>query len=641
MKVVSKRLQFFLFAIAVAFAIAFFADRLGLTQGIDTYIYDTCFRMRGPKAVSDRVVIVAIDEETLKTLGKWPLRRKIYARMLDYLGESAVTGFDILMTEPTADDVLLSEAAGRHGRVILPVYIDSRPHLEVPSPALAHYRTGHVHIEPGIDNIARAIFHTIYYEDKMLPSLTSAMYETATGSRVHRQELPPATTTRTQGVKILQRDIMKINFYGAAGRFQRISLADVVRGEYPPDFFKGKLVLVGLTAPGIVDEIATPFSQERNRMPGVEVFANALNNLLDGSSVTDLPGRLRITAAVFFSLLLCVLFMRVKEKWALLLWCLSLFLVTVATYSLFSGLDIWTGPSLFYLLFTFIFAATYLYRLDNAARKLESEHAAINSLLSLQPSETAKDEKGLFGFLSEGGINEKVEKLLVVERQYEKRLEETVQQRTEELSEALSMISNLTNEMILRLTKAVEYKDEGTGEHIVRVGLFAKQIAESLGMPADFVDAITFSSAMHDVGKLGIPDNVLLKPGRLTPEEMEIMKTHCVIGERILTNSPYPKMQMAAIIALNHHEKWDGSGYPNGLKGEEIPVEARILMLCDCYDALRSKRHYKPAFDHQKAFTIITEGDSRTMPGDFDPQVLRAFLESFQAFEGIFKRHPS
>ena len=643
MTVDPKRVQFFFFAIAIAFALAFFAERVGLTEGVNTYLYDTCFRIRGPRDVSDRVVIVAIDEETLRKLGNWPLRRRYYARMLDNLGESAVTGFDLLMTEPTADDPLLADTARKHGRVILPVYIDSGLHLEVPSPALSHIRTGHVHIEPGVDNIARAVFHTIYYEDRLLPSLTSAMYETATGSRLHRQESTGAAVIRTRGVKILQRDLMKINYYGAAGRFQRISLADVVGGRYPKAFFRDKLVLVGLTAPGIVDEISTPFSQYRNRMPGVEVFANALNNLLDKSSIREMQAPLRIIAAVLFCLLLCVLFMSVKEKWALLLWFLSLFLVTVTTFFLFSLVNTWTGPSLYYLSFTFIFIVTYLYRLDSAARKLESEHAAINSLLSLQPGETVKGgkEKGLFGFLSEGGINAKVEKLLLVERQYERRLEETVQQRTRELSDALSMISNLTNEMILRLTKAVEYKDEGTGEHIVRVGLFAKQLAEALGMPADFVEAITFSSAMHDVGKLGIPDDVLLKPGRLTPEEMEIMKTHCVIGERILANSPYPKMQMAAGIALNHHEKWDGTGYPNGLKGEEIPVEARILMLCDCYDALRSKRHYKPAFDHQKAFTIITEGDSRTMPGDFDPQVLRAFVESAQAFEGIFKRHPS
>ena len=187
MTVDPKRVQFFFFAIAIAFALAFFAERVGLTEGVNTYLYDTCFRIRGPRDVSDRVVIVAIDEETLRKLGNWPLRRRYYARMLDNLGESAVTGFDLLMTEPTADDPLLADTARKHGRVILPVYIDSGLHLEVPSPALSHIRTGHVHIEPGVDNIARAVFHTIYYEDRLLPSLTSAMYETATGTRSGRR----------------------------------------------------------------------------------------------------------------------------------------------------------------------------------------------------------------------------------------------------------------------------------------------------------------------------------------------------------------------------------------------------------------------------------------------------------------------
>lgn len=458
-----------------------------------------------------------------------------------------------------------------------------------------------------------------------------------------RQGSPLQTAKRAGGVKVLQQDIRKINYYGPAGRFRRISLADVVNGQYPPDFFEGKIVLVGLTAPGIVDEISTPFSQYRSRMPGVEVFANALNNLFDNSSVRDMASSEQVLGLILSSLLLCLLFMRLKEKWALLSWFFSLFLVTITIFFLFSGRNVWMSPSPFYLSFSCIFIFTYLYRLDSAARKLDSEHAAINSLLGAGPSESAEavSGQGLLGLLSEGGITSKVEKLIQVERQYEHRLEQTVKQRTRELSEALLMISNLSNEMILRLTKAVENKDEGTGEHIVRVGLYAKQLSEALGMPSDFTEAITFASAMHDIGKLGIPDSVLLKPGSLTPEEMEIMMNHCVIGQRILANSPYPKMQMSAVIALNHHEKWDGTGYPNRLRGEEIPIEARILIICDCYDALRSKRHYKPPLDHQKAFTIITEGDSRTMPEQFDPQVLRTFIKSVRVFEGIFKSHSS
>lgn len=188
---------------------------------------------------------------------------------------------------------------------------------------------------------------------------------------------------------------------------------------------------------------------------------------------------------------------------------------------------------------------------------------------------------------------------------------------------------------ILRLATAAEFRDSETSEHIRRVSLYCETVARSMGAPADWARMMMFASPMHDVGKLGVPDAVLRKPGKLTPEERTVMETHTTIGGRILSGSDDALIQVAERIALTHHEKWDGTGYPNRIAGEQIPLEGRVTAVADVFDALTSKRVYKPAFDMDWSFNEIAQGAGK----HFDPDVVKAFLKARDEVEAVFEAY--
>lgn len=188
---------------------------------------------------------------------------------------------------------------------------------------------------------------------------------------------------------------------------------------------------------------------------------------------------------------------------------------------------------------------------------------------------------------------------------------------------------------ISALARASEAHDDDTGNHILRVNEYSKIIAEALGLSRKEVDTLHYSAQMHDVGKVMIPAEIIRKPTGLTPEEFDMIKKHTVYGVKILGTSS--KLSVAREVALYHHEKYDGSGYPAGLKGDNIPITGRIVMLADIYDALRSKRPYKPPFSHTKAVSIIAEGDGRTNPGQFDPSILAYFKQKAHLFDDIWE----
>jgi putative two-component system response regulator len=229
-------------------------------------------------------------------------------------------------------------------------------------------------------------------------------------------------------------------------------------------------------------------------------------------------------------------------------------------------------------------------------------------------------------------------------KSYEDRLARQVDELDRRVRERTRELEISRREVVWRLAKAAEFRDDETGNHVIRVALFSRLLAEGLGMGRDFLELIFLTSPLHDIGKLGIPDSILLKEDRLNPQERRLMEAHCVMGAEILSRAPKaimasaeyvgdalvgspgergdnPLLTMASSIALGHHERWDGTGYPRGLVGAEIPLESRIVAVADVFDALTSWRPYKPPVPEQEAMRIILKGAG----GHFDPDLIDVF----------------
>ena len=214
-------------------------------------------------------------------------------------------------------------------------------------------------------------------------------------------------------------------------------------------------------------------------------------------------------------------------------------------------------------------------------------------------------------------------------RDREAQLAQKVREQTEE-------IRNSREEIAFRLIAASEHRDHETGMHVRRIGLFAAELARLVGWDEEAVETIRAAAPMHDIGKIGVPDAILQKPGSLTDGEWVEMKRHTSMGAAILKGSTVPFIRMGARIAIGHHERWDGQGYPNGLAGEQIPLEARITSLVDVYDALSNRRHYKDPWPEDQVVAFLR----RNRDTQFDPVLLDLFLGHLDRFRAILEGNP-
>ncbi len=409
--------------LAAALLILLF-DHLGLFEGTNQGLYDLSFRLRGPMPPSKDILLVEINEQTLEKLGRWPLRRLHYSSLLERMKEAEVVVLDIILSEPSGDDSLLEKSIEKHGRVVLPVYIDKQMNLVSPTPTLGSYnRVGHVHLEEGMDGIVRDVYHTLIHQKKVIPSISSAAFEMVSKTSFQRKPLPPSEKS---GKDIFQMDRMRINFCGPPGTLGKISFSDVLDGVHSPDFFKGKMVLAGIVAPGLGDQFLTPFSQNRNKMPGVEVHANILNTLLANNSIRVASPRAQWPFVLFLSLLSYLFFLKVPEKKAAFLGLVILMGMTTILYILFSAYNLWLRPAVLYVTVAVVFFVTYVIKLEDAAQNLNRAYAEMLPQMRWEEKKGEAQEggNGVSGILTPGGIQSKVRMIADVSHQliFEKEL---------------------------------------------------------------------------------------------------------------------------------------------------------------------------------------------------------------------------
>jgi CHASE2 domain-containing sensor protein len=540
-----------------ATALAGLADLTGALAPLERASVSTRFALRDVPPPTE-VVVVRIDDQSIGELGTFPFPRSLHGRVIRRLHAAGAREivYDVQFTEPSADgkqDRLLYEAIGDigSGLTLATSQSDAQGRTNVLG---GDANLARVHSRAAAANLTTSDGGVITHYPYAVSGLTSMAVVAA-----RRASARPLSPSQFPGGNAL------IDYRGGPGTFRSVPFFKVLRGTVPASVFRGKIVVVGATAPSLQDLHATPTSGS-DLMPGPEVQANAIWTALHGNplrSASSLLGLLAILLAAVLAPLVAL--RRGVVEAAMLAGVVGVAYAVAAQLAFNAG---------------FVIAV---------AGPLAACGLGIAGMLTASYF-TASSERSLLGW--------------------------TARRRTEQLRDAQF-------EIVARLAQAAESRDGDTGEHIHRIGYLCERLALHIGFDPARAHMLRHASALHDVGKIGIPDHVLLKPAALDAAEWSVMQSHTVKGAEILAGSTSPLIQLAEAIARTHHERWDGTGYPAGLKGDEIPLVGRICAICDVYDALGSKRPYKDAWPLTRILEEIAAGSG----SHFDPELTNAFLE--------------
>jgi CHASE2 domain-containing sensor protein len=532
-----------------------------LLPGLEQDSIAARFQHRG-RQPAPGLLVVAIDDKSFEDLGvQWPFPRHYHAQAIDQLrrdGAEAIA-YDVQFTEQTTP---------REDNALIDAV--GRAHNVILATAETDEH-GHTNVLGGDENLRRLGARAAASNMPSGPGGVLQRFDRTAGGIETLAVAAARAVGQAPAAGAFNRGSTWIDFRGPPGTVDTVSCSDLVRGRVDPARVRGRIVVVGAAAPTLQDVHPTPTATGQ-LMSGPEIEANAIYTATHGLPLRDVPSWLKLLSIALLGVFPAVASLRLRA----LLAALTAPAVAVA-WLLIAQLAFDHGHVLP--------VAAPLFAL------------AIGTVVTIGA-----------GYVSEVRRRRSLAEL-------NEALDEAVRERTSELHETQL-------EIIHRLAAATDARDEATGLHLERIGRLCEQLGLALGLSADEAVTLRYASLLHDVGKIAVPDAILTKPGKLTDEEWVVMRRHTTAGADMLAGSRAPIMRMAEQIALTHHERWDGSGYPQGLAGEAIPLVGRICAVCDVFDALLSRRPYKEPWPLDEALAELR----RSRGNHFDPEVVDAVL---------------